>query len=285
MSELFSAFGYPARLIGRLPLLPRYLWAGSSLSANNDYVLQRYGATYKLRPWLLLDTHELEVIERLLNQGSDIDIVAFRTAHLLTASNLTVVGGLLASASSAILTLPSLDNIHYAARGLFILSLMLSLLSVYFTILQQRVLNNQDAHALRLWLWDGTIYTLPIDPERVLRRSSLSSNILLQSPFELLSISIALFLGALGFYLGLAYASKVRLSKGSDSNIAVLIAFVAATFFALAVFGQSLGQKDREMAKCRQIERDGLQGSRDPSANFEHPATEFAYPRKDRERA
>lgn len=56
--------------------------------------------------------------------------------------------------------------------------------------------------------------------------------------------------------MGLAYASKVTLSLGSDSNFGTLLAFVITTFFSLAMFGQSLGQKDRELAKCRLVAAD-----------------------------
>lgn len=86
---------------------------------------------------------------------------------------------------------------------------------------------------------------------------------MLQAPFELLAIAIALFLGALGFYLGLAYASKVDLSKGWDSNLACLIAFVTTAVFSLAVFGQTLGQKDKELTRCKALINEGfIVGSR-----------------------
>lgn len=161
------------------------------------------------------------------------------------------------SASSAILALESLADIHYAARGLFILSLLLSLLSVYFTLLQQRELVCMDTKTLRVWLWDGTLATPPGSNGQPVWRSSLSSSIMLQSSFELLAIAIALFLGALGFYLGLAYASRVDLSKGWDSNLACLIAFVTTAVFSLAFFGQSLGQKDRELMRCKALIKGG----------------------------
>jgi hypothetical protein len=180
-------------------------------------------------------------------------------------------GGLLASASSTILTIDSIAEIHYIPRGLFTLSLLLALLSVYFTLLQQRELLAMNSDTLRIWLWDGNEasgtdtasnrspgdVTPSIPPKR---NSSLAANIVLQAPFELLAISITLFLAALGFYLGLLYATKIKVSKGWDSNLAVLAAFVATAVFALGVFGQSLGQKDREMAKY--LARESMDGAR-----------------------
>jgi len=111
-----------------------------------------------------------------------------------------------------------------------------------------------DAVTLRVWLWDGKIEPDDVDPSNDTivppnGRSSLAANIVIQAPFELLAISITLFLAALGSYLGLIYASKVKLSEGWDGNSAVLAAFIATAVFSLVVFGQALGAKDQEMAK------------------------------------
>lgn len=173
---------------------------------------------------------------------------------------------------------------HYAARGLFILSLLLSLLSVYFTLLQQRELVTMDTKTFRVWLWDGTTAPFPGHDGRQLWRSSLSSNIMLQDPFELLAIAIALFLDAPGFYLGLAYASKVDLSKGWDSNLACLVAFVTTAVFSLALFGQSLGQKDKELTRCKGLIADGIivdpQGAHNTTGEEQNgqPKSEFPMP-------
>jgi hypothetical protein len=151
------------------------------------------------------------------------------------------------------------------------LSLLLALLSVYFTLLQQRELLAMNTDTLRIWLWDGNKTSdnegTPNEPTgnetpstRPKRNSSLAANIILQAPFELLAISITLSLAALGFYLGLLYATKIRVSKGWDSNLAVMAAFVATAVFSLGVFGQALGQKDREMAK--DLARESIEGAR-----------------------
>lgn len=162
-------------------------------------------------------------------------------------------------------------------------SLLFAVLSVYFTLLQQRELLSMDTHTFRVWLWDGEdgdnaedetgregpavennvtpgiaqpkaidddspdnedTIAIPFDG-----RSSLPANIVLQAPFELLGIAIALFLSALGVYLGLLYATKVTVSLGRGSNLAAMSAFVTTATFALIVFGQALGQKDCEMNK------------------------------------
>ena len=136
------------------------------------------------------------------------------------------------------------------------LSLMLSLLSVYFTLIQQRELNIADAQSLRLWLWDGITRPDHRNEGLTIRQSSLTSNIVLQAPFELLGISIALFLVGLCLYFGLVFAANVTVATGADANKASFIAFIVITLFTLAMFGQALGNKDRELARCRKLEED-----------------------------
>ena len=162
----------------------------------------------------------------------------------------------MASVASQTLTLESLAKVHYTVRGIFILTLMVSLLSVYFTLMQQRELNLSDPDAIRIWLWDGQEHSRTDREGRqvILRQSSLTSNIVLQLPFELLSIAIALFLIGLALYLGLVFAANVRVSTGSGGNRFSIIAFVVITAFTLSVFGQALGQKDREIEKCRRLQ-------------------------------
>ena len=69
---------------------------------------------------------------------------------------------------------------------------------------------------------------------------------ILNAPFEIVSISITLFVVGLGLYLGLGMTVGVNLSTGANDNRGVLIAFVVSTFFVLVMFGQLMGTKDLE---------------------------------------
>ena len=89
MTEVFSALGFPARVLGRLPLLFRY--AFSAGSKPSSYGLDRYGPSYKFRLWMRLDAADLESIEMLINYGSDADIEAFRASNLATMGTTSVV--------------------------------------------------------------------------------------------------------------------------------------------------------------------------------------------------
>ncbi|KAK5124679.1 hypothetical protein LTR85_001392 [Meristemomyces frigidus] len=127
-------------------------------------------------------------------------------------------------------------------------SLMLSLMSVYFTLVQQRELSlPTSADTSRKWLWNGTLRNTrtersaseleagQIQVPKQIRESFLTSNILLQAPFELLGIAISLFLGALAAYLGLARLERVKLGtvevvEAELSNVASLSTIVPRSF-------------------------------------------------------
>ena len=141
---------------------------------------------------------------------------------------------------------------------------MVSLMSVYYTLIQQRELSLlTTADKLREWLWNGREVDERVGSEvlkqasrtvkpKQIRESSLTSNIILQAPFELLGIAISLFLGGLAAYLGLAWKEHVNLGTGDrPNNQAVFIAFLVCTTFVLATFGQALGQKAREKHICQ----------------------------------
>lgn len=67
-------------------MAPRVLFAAS------DYAYERYGPTYRLRPWLRLDIAELEQIERLINDDdNDEEVLQFRQAQLASGGMTTVV--------------------------------------------------------------------------------------------------------------------------------------------------------------------------------------------------
>lgn len=89
MTEVFSALGFPARVLGRLPLVFRYVL--NPRDSPSSYGLERYGPSYRFRLWLRLDALELESIEMLINHGSDANIEAFRASHLAIAGTTSVV--------------------------------------------------------------------------------------------------------------------------------------------------------------------------------------------------
>ena len=90
--EVFAFIGFPARVAGRLPLLLRYIWgANANVFAVSAYAVERFGPSARFRPWLLLDAKELEPIERLINEGTDEEVLDFRSSQLAVGSSTAVV--------------------------------------------------------------------------------------------------------------------------------------------------------------------------------------------------
>jgi len=159
---------------------------------------------------------------------------------------------LIAQTAITALQLPKLDQVHYTAPGFLFIALVLSMLAVFFTCLQQRTYGFvEDIPRMRAWLSNGAWYE---NTEGELKlRSSILSHQFLQAPFELLSIAITLYLVGVGVYLGSALHNGVALSTGgvAEGNRGRLIAFIISTSFVLSLFGQLLGGKDIEILRSR----------------------------------
>jgi hypothetical protein len=80
-------------------------------------------------------------------------------------------------------------------------------------------------------------------------QSSMVAHMILQAPFEIVVMSITLFVVGLGTYLGSCWKVNLELSTGGEGNRAVLIAFIVPTVFVLLMYGHMMGIKDRELAK------------------------------------
>jgi hypothetical protein len=160
-----------------------------------------------------------------------------------------VQGALVASTGVTALQLPALEDCHYVARGGFVMSLILSLLSVFFSGLQQSSFGGQtETGDLRTWLASGTF--LNENTMKTELRSSMVSHMILQAPFEIVVMSITLFIVGLGTYLGSSWKFDLPLSTGSHGNRGVLIAFIIPTVFVLLMYGHMMGLKDRELVKA-----------------------------------
>lgn len=92
--EIFSSIGLPARVVGRVPLLGRYLWGGFSILRDREttaYAEERFGPSYKWRIGLLIDIKELKVLEDLINHGDDRTIAAFRESQVSVSGMIAIV--------------------------------------------------------------------------------------------------------------------------------------------------------------------------------------------------
>ncbi|KAK3048530.1 hypothetical protein LTR09_010194 [Extremus antarcticus] len=248
--ELFSFLGFPARVAGRALLAFRYVMnRGSTAHVTTDYAERRFGKSVRWKPWITIDTKELEEHEELINRGDDAHVESWRVSQLSVCGMIAIIGALVASCGVTALQLPGLENCHYIARVSFVMSLVMSLMSVFFSGLQQSSFGGQiETKDLRMWLANGTYWNDRTQTQDL--RSSIVAHQILQAPFEVVIMSITLFIVGLGTYLGSSWEHNLPLSAGAEGNRAVLIAFVVPTIFVLLMYGQLLGLKDREMVKA-----------------------------------
>ena len=151
----------------------------------------------------------------------------------------------MAQAGISALQLPSLSELHYAIRLFFILSLVMSLLGVFFAVLQQRIFGLvSEPEAIRSWLSNGTSYRNA--NSATAKQSSQVSYWVLDFPFEIVSIAITFSLIGFAFSLGFATSNGSELSTGHRGNILVLATFIVATLWTASASGLMLGLKDLE---------------------------------------
>ncbi|KAK5163158.1 uncharacterized protein LTR77_010942 [Saxophila tyrrhenica] len=265
MVEFFSLLGLPARLAGRALLISRYVSnRGSTARITTDYAEKRYGKSVRWKPWLMIDVKELEETQDLINHGTDAQVESWRISQLSVCGMIAIIvggtvhellrtsdtdkgqGGLISSCAVTALQLPTLEECHYVARGSFVMSLILSLLSVFFSGLQQSSFGGQiETKDLRIWLADGRHLSDSTGQWEL--QSSVVAHMILKAPFEIVVMGILLFIVGMGTYLGSSWKNSLSLSTGSGGNRAILIAFVVPTVFVLLMYGHILGLKDREM--------------------------------------
>lgn len=260
--EFFSLLGYPARLAGRGLLSWRYA-VNRGRSSSEEYAKARFGKSIRWRPWLMIDVVELEETERLINDSTDAQIESWRMSKLSICGMIAIIGALVSSVGVTALQLPGLKDCHFVARGCFVMSLILSLLSVFFSGLQNTSFGRQvGSNDLRLWLSSGW-YTEHTNHTRRLR-SSIVAHMILEAPFEVVVMSITLFIVGLGTYLGSSWKYDLALSVGYQGNRGVLIAFIIPTVFVLLMYSHMLGLKDIELLKTDNARR--------RASVIEHPA-------------
>ncbi|KAL1800521.1 hypothetical protein ACET3X_000863 [Alternaria dauci] len=253
-AELLSALGTPARAAARALLAPRYAIDGFQPLRgwmNNEYARARFGRSYMWRIWLLFDCKDLEVLEKLINDGQDEEVLETRDAKLKQFKLVTLVGALLATMALQALSLPALAEATFLARASFIVSTMLSLLATFFTLIQQRELGViRDARTFRRWLSNGIQYYNA--RERLVWQSSLTSLTLVEAPYELMSLAVASFVAGMSAYVWEVWKDRLEAQKeqGLD-GVAVVVYFAVATGFTFTMFPVLLGLKDREESVYR----------------------------------
>ena len=197
-------------------------------------------------------------------------------------------GAIVAQVAITALSLPKLNETHWAVEGFFIASLIFGSLSVFFSCMTYRVVNTlHGADDIRDWLckpilskqkrkFQGLLDTLEsaiyspqantpggqayAQLEDAIKNdrwkvASFSSAVMLIAPARLLSLALNAFVAGLGVYLGLVYMASLIPISGSNGSLAVLICYIFATFCGLALFYIPLGFKNLELKPVKRFRR------------------------------
>jgi len=92
MVELFSFIGFPARLAGRSLLFFRYISnRGVLAKVTSNYGENRFGKSVRLRPWIMIDVMDLELLDELINDGTDAKVEAWRVSQLSVCGMIAII--------------------------------------------------------------------------------------------------------------------------------------------------------------------------------------------------
>jgi hypothetical protein len=92
MVELFSFVGFPARVAGRALLVSRYISnRGALVRVTSDYGERRFGKSVKYRPWIMIDVMDLELLDELINNGTDAQVEAWRVSQLSVCGMIAII--------------------------------------------------------------------------------------------------------------------------------------------------------------------------------------------------
>ncbi|KAH7117905.1 hypothetical protein B0J11DRAFT_509599 [Dendryphion nanum] len=140
----------------------------ADISARNMLKVFRLFSMYGF-PGILLDVFGSEMTWRLeaqiLGQVQDDDASAFRDYVQSECNMISVAAAIMAQIAVTALSLASIGDVLWAARGLLVLSLTCALMAVYYATTQQRTIGRLlHASQIRSWIRGGTNY---LDDQRI----------------------------------------------------------------------------------------------------------------------
>ncbi|KAI4667156.1 uncharacterized protein J4E79_001840 [Alternaria viburni] len=135
------------------------------------------------------------------------------------------------------LSLDNLSRTHWTARAFFILSLLTSIIAVYYATKQYRILGHcSRAEHVKAW-----IQNLDKDsPTSIYEKlPSVASVLTVSAPNMLLSFSLNSFLAGLGIYLGFTWIRSLDETAGVNGSRAVFITYIVGLCISYGIYALS----------------------------------------------
>ncbi|KAL4945251.1 hypothetical protein BDV06DRAFT_219507 [Aspergillus oleicola] len=188
----------------------------------------------------------------------------FRNAGQQESNMVAIAGTILAQIAITAFELSDIESVHWTARGCFAVSLVSSIVSVYYASKQHKMLGRcLGAQDIKRWI---RAKPLPqFTPSRKNMHSSLTSNLngnldmqpddnpeldvqaqlpsiaavlTISAPIFLLSTAVYAFLSGLGVYLGFVWKSNLGASSQGD-NLAIFVTYIVALLVCHTLYALS----------------------------------------------
>jgi len=189
---------------------------------------------------LSLDDADAMNFKNSIQQESSIIAVAVRIDSRDPPINLTLYQAtILAQIAITALSLENLSRMHWTARAFFILSLVSSIIAVYYATKQYRILGRcLHAGQVKAWIrhpkgeedWSSS---------REMKFASVAAVITVSAPNMLLSFSLNCFLIGLGIYLGFTWTQSLDELAGVNGSRAVFITYVVGLCVCYGIYALS----------------------------------------------
>ena len=271
-----SVFRKPLKNVP-VPGRPNGFSAFSRIRSERGIVVSTVFALFFSGVLRIMDRVQRNVLPR------ESDTVGFNDSFNKDFTMISVTGAITAQVAITALALPQLNQVHWTANAGFVMSLVFSFISVWVTTTMSRLLSNLDTpQALRDWLSKPAPKVARIAFEEALKsrldnangassdgiesiqaaiikflednkwkEASLYSCVMLAAPSLLLNWSVAIFLGALGIYLGPVWKKDLNPVAGSSASLAVMICYIIGATWGLGIFFGSSSRKDEETTFVR----------------------------------
>ncbi|KAL9614015.1 MAG: hypothetical protein Q9167_001495 [Letrouitia subvulpina] len=173
---------------------------------------------------------DYSIIEQFVLQGNESDALFFRQSVTDQCNMTAVSGAIIAQVSITGLSLPNLAQVHWTASGCLYFSFAASCFSVFCAChLQRTIAKLYDLHLIRDWLSKPPSNSPSQTEEQNYKiKASLPALLLVDSPFELMAMSLGALLAGLGIYQGLIWKNNLNPDSGKAGSRNVLIVFLVA---------------------------------------------------------
>ncbi|KAL4927342.1 uncharacterized protein BDV17DRAFT_292775 [Aspergillus undulatus] len=202
---------------------------------------------------------QLRVLTSSKVDGDERTAADFRNAHQGESEMVAIAGTILAQIAITAFGLADVEHVHWTARGCFAVSLVSSIISVYYASKQHRILGRcLGADDVKRWIrgpgqfpsrrknTKSSITSTSnlesdspwLENELQEQVPSIAAVLTISAPVALLSTAVYAFLAGLGVYLGFIWKSNLGESLRGD-NLAIFVTYTVALLVCHSLYALS----------------------------------------------